>query len=55
LRRLRGSAGLVEVRPRRARCRSCEATHVFLPAIGLVRRADVVEVIGLALEMKAAG
>ncbi|WP_331751515.1 helix-turn-helix domain-containing protein (plasmid) [Streptomyces globisporus] len=30
-------------------------THVLLPVSGLSRRADVVEVIGAALEMKAAG
>lgn len=30
-------------------------THVLLPVSGLSRRADVVEVIGAALQMKAAG
>ncbi|MFD5514306.1 helix-turn-helix domain-containing protein [Streptomyces sp. NPDC127051] len=30
-------------------------THVLLPVSGLSRRADVVEVIGAALEMKAIG
>ncbi|MCQ8835217.1 helix-turn-helix domain-containing protein [Streptomyces malaysiensis] len=54
-RRLRGRAGLVEVRPRRARCRSCEATHILLPVLSLVRRADVVEVVGAGLELAAAG
>ena len=41
--------------PRRARCRECGATHVLLPAWCLARRADAGEVIGLALEAKAAG
>src|SRR5690349_231330 len=41
--------------PRRARCRECGATHVLLPAWCLARRADAAEVIGLALEAKAAG
>lgn len=42
--------------PRRARCRGqCGATHVLLPAWCLARRADCGEVIGLALEAKAAG
>jgi hypothetical protein len=54
-RRLRGKSGIVEVRPRRARCRSCEETHVLLPVLSLVRRADVVEVVGIGLELAAAG
>jgi hypothetical protein len=41
--------------PRRSRCRGCGATHVLLPAWCLARRADVGEVIGRALEAKAAG
>jgi hypothetical protein len=41
--------------PRRARCRGCGATHVLLPAWCLARRADAGEVIGLALEARAAG
>jgi len=41
--------------PRRSRCRECAATHVLLPAWCLARRADAGEVIGLALEAKAAG
>lgn len=41
--------------PRRARCRGCGATHMLLPAWCLARRADAGEVIGLALEAKAAG
>jgi len=44
-----------ELVPRRSRCRGCRATHVLLPAWCLARRADAGEVIGLALEVKAAG
>lgn len=55
VRGLRGPQGLVEVRPRRARCRSCEATHILLPVSSLVRRADAVEVVGVGLELAAAG
>lgn len=54
-RRLRGPAGMVEVRPRRARCRSCEATHLLLPVLSLVRRADAAEVVGAGLELAAVG
>jgi hypothetical protein len=43
------------VTPRRARCRSCRATHVLLPVQLLCRRADAGAVIGRALEAKAAG
>lgn len=43
------------VRPRRARCRSCLATHVLLPVVALVRRRDAVEVIGAALAAKQPG
>lgn len=42
-------------RPRRARCRSCRRTHVLLAVFCLVRRRDLVEVIGAALEAKQAG
>jgi len=45
----------VELVPRRSRCRGCGATHVLLPAWCLARRADAGEVIGLALEARAAG
>ena len=55
LRRLRGPVGVVEVRPRRARCGSCRVTHVLLPASLLVRRADVVELVGAGLELAAFG
>jgi Domain of unknown function (DUF6431) len=43
------------VRPRRARCRGCQVTHVLLPVVALARRADVAEVIGVALAARAAG
>lgn len=52
---LRGGAESVVVRPRRARCADCGVSHVLLPVFVLVRRADVVEVIGAALAAKAAG
>ncbi len=55
-RMLRGPAGTVAVvRPRRACCRRCDVTHVLLPVVALLRRADLVEVIGAALAAKAAG
>lgn len=55
LRRLRGPAEVVDVRPRRARCASCGVTHMLLPASALVRRADLAVVVGAGLELKAAG
>jgi hypothetical protein len=55
LRVLRGGQGPVRLRPRRARCRGCGATHVLLPVFALLRRADLAEVIGAALAAKAAG
>lgn len=51
-RRVRGVGGL---RPRRARCGACSATHVLLAVSCLMRRADGVDVIGQALRAKAAG
>jgi Domain of unknown function (DUF6431) len=55
-RRVRRRAGPdVWLCPRRARCRGCGRTHVLLPAWCLARRADAGEVIGLALEARAAG
>ena len=47
-RSLRGPGGVVSLRPRRARCRSCEATHILLPVFSLV-------VVGIGLELAAAG
>jgi transposase-like protein len=43
------------VRPRRARCRDCAATHVLLPADVLARHADTVEVVITALLAHQAG
>ena len=47
--------GAGRLRPRRARCRGCRGTQVLLPASVLLRRADAVAVIGLALLAKASG
>ena len=44
----------VTVRPRRARCFSCAATHVLLPAGLVLRRADTAQVIGTALAARPA-
>jgi hypothetical protein len=52
---LRGGSAPVEVRPRRSRCRSCGRSHVLLPVFALLRRADLVTVIGAALAATAAG
>jgi hypothetical protein len=53
---LRGRGGCQQrVRPRRARCRACRATHVLLPVGVLLRRRDLASVIGSALLAKAAG
>jgi hypothetical protein len=45
----------VLLRPRRSRCGSCGGSHVLLPVVALLRRADAVSVIGVALAAKAAG
>jgi hypothetical protein len=45
----------VSVRPRRARCASCGATHVLLPAWLLSRRCDGTSVIGDMLARAARG
>lgn len=39
MRKITTPAGVVEVTPRRGRCRSCKVTHVLLPATLFVRRA----------------
>lgn len=52
---LRGPDGPVRCRPRRSRCTGCGATHVLLPVVLLLRRADTAAVIGSALAAKAAG
>jgi transposase-like protein len=43
------------VRPRRARCAGCAATHVLLPADTLPRHADTVQVVVAALLASHAG
>lgn len=54
--RERAVRGLAQrVRPRRARCSDCRATHVLLPESVLARRADCVAVIGAALVARAEG
>jgi hypothetical protein len=52
---VREDDGTVVVRPRRSRCGSCGRSHVLLPVFVLLRRADVVAVIGAALAARAAG
>jgi hypothetical protein len=48
-RTLRNVTEWVRLRPRRARCTSCLATHVLLPTTLLLRRRDLAAVIGEAL------
>lgn len=48
-RTLRNVTERVRLRPRRARCASCLATHVLLPTTLLLRRRDLAAVIGEAL------
>lgn len=56
IRTVRGVGSVrVTVRPRRARCPRCAATHVLLPAGLVPRRADTVEAIGTALAARARG
>src|ERR1700733_14757277 len=45
----------VWLRPRRSMCRACKKSHVLLPDSTLIRRRDDVEVIGIALVMRAWG
>jgi Domain of unknown function (DUF6431) len=52
---LRCAVGDRLLRPRRARCRGCEGTHVLLPNVALSRRRDEVAVIGQAIEARVAG
>lgn len=50
-----GGDRFVRMRPRRGRCRVCQATHVLLQAGVLLRRGFTVEVIGRGLELAARG
>jgi hypothetical protein len=53
---LRGLDGsTLGVTPRRSRCSLCLVTHVLLPVVALLRRADLADVIGAALAAKARG
>ena len=52
---VREVAEVVVVRPRRSQCAGCSCTHVLLPELLLVRRADTAAVIGGALTTKATG
>ena len=52
---VRGADGVLWVVPRRSRCTGCRATHVLLPVVLLLRRADTAAVIGAGLTAKAAG
>jgi len=52
-RQLRGPDGSVDVCPRRSRCTGCGVTHVLLPVVALLRRADEASVIVFALAVKA--
>lgn len=52
---LRGPGGPVWTRPRRSRCTGCGVTHVLLPVVALLRRADLAVTIGAALAAKALG
>ena len=52
---VRGPDGPRTVTPRRSRCSRCRVTHVLLPVLLLLRRADTAAVIGAALTARAAG
>ena len=54
-RQVRDTDGGLWIVPRRARCTGCGATHVLLPVVLLVRRADTAAVIGAGLTAKATG
>ena len=54
--RVRRVAGLADpVRPRRARCRACAATHVLLPVTLLLRRAYAAERVWAVIKARAGG
>jgi hypothetical protein len=52
---VRGPHGPLWLCPRRSRCTGCGRTHVLLPVVALLRRADAAVTIGAALAAKAAG
>lgn len=52
-RKLRNGTKDIELEPRRARCSGCLSTHVLLPAVCLLRRRDLAEVIVGALILRA--
>ena len=52
---VRRAGGEERRRPRRSRCVGCSATHVLIWSDSLLRRRDLVEVIGAALAAKAMG
>jgi len=54
-RRVRDTDRGLWIVPRRARCTGCGATHVLLPVVLLVRRADTAAVIGAGLTAKVTG
>ena len=54
-RTVRGPDSPIRIVPRRSRCTGCGATHVLLPVLLLVRRADTAAVIGAAFVARAAG
>jgi hypothetical protein len=54
-RQIRTRHGTRSLRPRRACCGACDATHVLLPASLVPRRRDSAEVIGAALLANAHG
>jgi hypothetical protein len=49
---LRDRGTVLVVRPRRGRCASCRVTQVLLPTVALLRRRDLAEVIGEALQAR---
>lgn len=54
-RELRGPTGRERRRFRRTRCRACRTTHVLVPTTTLLRRLDLIEVIGPALLARGTG
>ena len=52
---IRTLGGTMTARPRRTRCTACGRTHVLLPELMLLRRADTVDVLGAALTAHSRG